>query len=113
LVAALCLLGLTGLALTLRLRDIQGLWVPMFGDSLHHTMITSIIADTGRVPSGYQPYVPVDTFTYHFGFHTLAACLAQLTGAAPQIAVLVMGQALNTMALPVAYLLGRQLFNSR
>src|SRR5207249_3652831 len=87
--------GMTLLALGFRLGDIQGLPVPMFGDSLHHTIITTIIETTGRVPAGYQPFVPVDTFTYHFGFHTLAAVLAMLTGDTPTNAVLVMGQALN------------------
>src|SRR3954468_9983841 len=73
---AVALLGMTALSLAFRLGDIQGLDVPMFGDSLHHTMITDLILRTGRVPSGYQPYVPVDTFSYHFGFHTLSAVLA-------------------------------------
>src|SRR5947209_507187 len=60
------LAGMSLLAFVFRLGDIQGLPVPMFGDSLHHTMVTTIIAGTGRVPTGYQPYAPVDTFTYHF-----------------------------------------------
>jgi len=109
----LSLVGLSVLALAFRLRDIQGLPVPMFGDSLHHTMITTIIANTGRVPSGYQPFVPVDTFTYHFGFHTLAALLASITGATPPDAVLIMGQVLIVFAIPAAYLLARVLFDSR
>lgn len=109
--AALAILTLA--ALVARLGDIQGLAVPMFGDSLHHTMITTIIADTGQVPMGYQPFVPVDTFTYHFGFHTLAAVLALLTGASGQEAVLVTGQVLIMLALPVAYLFGGRLFHSR
>jgi hypothetical protein len=110
---ALAIIAMTLLALALRLGDINGLAVPMFGDSLHHTMITSIIAATGRVPTGYQPYIPVDTFTYHFGFHTLAALLAMVTGRTPPDAVLIMGQALNAMSVPVAYLFARQLFASR
>ena len=108
----LTLLGLVILSLIFRLNDIDGLLVPLFGDSLHHTMITSIITNTGRVPSGYEPYVPVNTFTYHFGFHTLAAVLAQLTGATPVQAVLVMGQVLNIAALLVGYLLARTFFSS-
>src|SRR6476619_18475 len=53
LAAAVALLGMTGLALAFRLGDIQGLDVPMFGDSLHHTMITELILRSGRVPTGY------------------------------------------------------------
>jgi hypothetical protein len=111
--AGVTLGGMTLLALVFRLGDIQGLPVPLFGDSLHHTMITSIIETTGRVPAGYRPFVPVDTFTYHFGFHTLSAVLGMLTGAAAPKAVLVMGQVLNVASLPVAYLLARELFSSR
>ncbi|HKP51560.1 MAG TPA: hypothetical protein VJ183_02800 [Chloroflexia bacterium] len=113
LLTGVTLAGMTLTALVFRLGDVQGLAVPMFGDSLHHTMITSIIEIAGRVPGGYQPYLPVDTFTYHFGFHTLAAITAMLTGVAPSGAVLIMGQVLNVASLPVAYLLSRTLFDSR
>lgn len=109
---AVALLGMTLLALFFRLNDVRGVAVPLFGDSLHHTMVTTIIADTGRVPQGYQPFVPVETFTYHFGFHTLAAVLAQLAGAEPARAVLVMGQVLMAASVPLAFLLGRLLFSS-
>ncbi|HUP27458.1 MAG TPA: DUF6541 family protein [Chloroflexia bacterium] len=107
------LFGLTGLSLAYRLGDIQGLAVPMFGDSLHHTLITKLIIDRGQVPSGYLPYVPVDTFTYHFGFHTLAAVVALLVGTTAPYAVLLVGQVLNAASVPLAYLLNRVLFGSR
>lgn len=112
-IAATALGGLLLFSLYYRLGDVQGLTVPLWGDSLHHTMITTIIVNTGRVPTGYLPYVPVDTFTYHFGFHTLAAVFAQLTSSQAPYAVLLTGQALNITTLAVAYLLNRQLFGSR
>lgn len=105
--------GMTLLALLFRLGDINGLSVPMFGDSLHHTMITTMILDHGRVPGDWLPYVPVKTFTYHFGFHTLSAVLAQLTGLTAAQAVLIMGQVLNVMSVPAAFLLNRRIFGSR
>ncbi len=110
---AVALAGMTGLALLFRLGDIQGLGVPLFGDSLHHTMVTTMILQTGRLPAGYLPYVQVDTFTYHFGFHTLSAVLGLLAGLSAQQAVLVMGQVPNALAVPLAYLLNRHLFGSR
>ena len=110
--AALALSGMLALALAFRLADVQGLVVPMFGDSLHHTMIASLIANSGQVPSGYAPYVPVNTFTYHFGFHTLAAILNLLTGAPLPHAVLITGQILIVTALSVAGLLNRGMFHS-
>ncbi|HET9494059.1 MAG TPA: DUF6541 family protein [Chloroflexia bacterium] len=100
-------------ALAFRLWDIQGISVPMFGDSLHHTLITRMILEGGEVPSGYQPYAPVDTFTYHFGFHTLAAVLGIAGGLDAPGAVLVMGQVLITAAVPAAYFMNRLLFSSR
>ncbi len=112
-IAATALGGLVLFSLYYRLGDAQGLAVPLWGDSLHHTMITNIIVNTGRVPTGYLPYVPVDTFTYHFGFHTLTAVFAQLTSSQTPYAVLLTGQVLNVITLAVAYLLNRQLFGSR
>jgi hypothetical protein len=111
--AVVALLGMTAFSLAFRLADINGLDVPLFGDSLHHTMITTMIMQTGRLPGGYLPYVPVDTFTYHFGFHTLSAVLGMLAGLSPEQAVLLMGQVLIIMAVPVAYVLSRYLFRSR
>lgn len=113
LLAGLTLGGLVLVSLAFRLGDIQGLTVPMFGDSLHHTMITDLILRSGRVPVNYLPYVPTGTFTYHFGFHTLAAVFGQLTGSDAPYAVLLMGQVLNVLSLPVAYALNRRLFASR
>jgi hypothetical protein len=76
-------------------------------------MITSLIIDGGRVPTGYLPYVPVETFTYHFGFHSLAAVFAMLTGTTAQYAVLLLGQVMNILSVPLAYMLNRTLFGSR
>ncbi len=111
--AGLVLVLVTLAVLAFRLGDIQGISVPMFGDSLHHTLITRMIMDGGQVPSGYQPYAPVDTFTYHFGFHTLAAVLGMAGGLDAQGAVLIMGQVLITAAVPAAYFMNRLLFSSR
>ncbi|HYP39942.1 MAG TPA: DUF6541 family protein [Chloroflexia bacterium] len=113
LLAGLTLGMLVLMSLAFRLGDIQGLTVPMFGDSLHHTMVTDLILRSGRVPANYLPYVPTNTFTYHFGFHTLAAVFGQLTGSGAPYAVLLVGQVLNVLALPVAYALNRRLFASR
>jgi hypothetical protein len=104
---------LTFIALGLRIADAQGLEVPLFGDSLHHTMITSLILGNGMLPESYQPYVPVETFTYHFGFHTLGAVFAYLTGTAAPYAVLLLGQVMIALTVPLAYLLNTELFRSR
>lgn len=105
--------GMIALALFYRLGDVQNLPFPMFGDSLHHTLISTLIFNVGQVPQGYQPYVPVETFTYHFGFHTLAAIYAQLAAVSVSESVLFFGQVLNVAAIPLAYAFNRWLFNSR
>jgi hypothetical protein len=107
------LIAITVIVLLLRVADAQGLAVPLFGDSLHHTMLAELILRGGSVPSGYSPFVPVETFTYHFGFHTLAATLAQLTSTPSHVAVLLIGQVMNALSVPLAYLLNVTLFRSK
>jgi len=48
-------------------------------DSYHHTLIAQMIVERGILPDDYQPYAPLATFTYHFGFHGAAAALVWLT----------------------------------
>ena len=107
------LVALTLVALAFRLSDAEGLALPLFGDSLHHTMITTLILERGAVPSDYLPYVPVKTFTYHFGFHALAALFSHFTRTSAHYAVLLLGQVMIALAVPLAYLLNVTLFRSR
>ncbi len=48
-------------------------------DAYHHTLIARMIIDNGGIPGDYQPYAPLASFTYHYGFHTLIASVAWLT----------------------------------
>ncbi len=107
------LLLLTAITLAARLYAVRELHIPLFGDSRHHTLMVQLILEQGGVPTTYRPYEPVDSFTYHFGFHTLAAVWAWLTGMPSWGAVLAVGQILNALAVPAAYFLGRELFRSR
>ncbi len=49
---------------------------PPWVDSSRHALITTIMVDSGQTPAGYEPFLPVDHFPYHFGFHTLSAGLS-------------------------------------
>lgn len=89
--------GLLILTLGLRMLQIRELVVPPWVDGVHHTMMAKLIAEQGRVPSDYQPYLGVGAFTYHFGFHTLAAEAAWLTGLSVPRAVLIVGQVVNAL----------------
>jgi hypothetical protein len=97
----------------LRFIAVNHLLVPNWGDSLHHTLITQLFLEQRGVPRGYAPYAPVYSFTYHFGFHGLAALWAWMSAQTAWSAVISVGQILNALTVPAAYVLTRELFRSR
>jgi hypothetical protein len=78
---------------------------PMWGDSYQHTVITQLMLDNGGLFSSWQPYADMTSLTYHFGFHSLSAVFAWVTGVTATQAVLIMGQLLNILAVLGVYLL--------
>ena len=104
--------ALLGLLVALRFLQIRDVNLPLWVDSVHHTMITQLIRDIGRLPQTYRPFMPVDNFIYHFGFHSVAATIGWLTGAASQEIVLVLGQVLNVLCATSAYLLATRVCRS-
>jgi len=97
------------LSVATRLLLIQNLVAPMWGDSVHHTMIVQLLVDHGGLFDSWAPYAPLRTFTYHFGFHSLVALFHWLTGVPVLTSVLVVGQVLNALAALMAYPLVRRL----
>ena len=93
LLAAILLAGLG-----LRLLAIRDLALPAWVDSPQHWLISRMMADSGQVPASYRPWMPVDRFWYHFGFHSLAASLHMLSGISIERIMLVGGQFLNALA---------------
>jgi hypothetical protein len=63
----------------LRLWTIQGLTVPLWGDSYQHTMMAQLIVDNGGLFDSWLPYAPLKSFTYHYGFHAAVAFFHWLT----------------------------------
>ncbi|MEP6774269.1 MAG: hypothetical protein ABJA50_01625, partial [Chloroflexota bacterium] len=49
-------------------------------DAYHHTLVTALFLRDAGIPTGYAPFAPFASFTYHFGFHSLSAAIAWLTG---------------------------------
>jgi hypothetical protein len=96
-----------------RFFPIRILEVPMWGDSYQHTMITQLLADNKGLFDSWQPYAPLTTFTYHFGFHTLAASFHWLTGLSPAESVLWTGQILNLLAILCLYPLATRIGSSK
>lgn len=77
--------------------------IPVWADSVHHTMIVRLFALQRGLPPDWLPLAPLATFSYHFGFHAVVAAVADLTGLAAPRAVVVVGQALMVVqALTVA-----------
>ncbi|MFV9506376.1 MAG: hypothetical protein AB4911_17635 [Oscillochloridaceae bacterium umkhey_bin13] len=92
---------------------VAGLDVPLWGDSLHHTMIVQLLLDHGGLFKSWQPYAELQSFSYHFGFHSLVAGLVWMTNMDVPRAVVVMGQILNAAAVISLYPLALRLGRSR
>jgi hypothetical protein len=80
---------------------VRDLAFPPWVDSSRHALITAVMLESGKIPTDYAPYLPVDHFPYHYGFHTLSASLILMTGAALPGALLFLMQLLGGL-LPLA-----------
>ncbi len=95
------LVALLGITLASRWVTIRDLVAGMGLDAYHHTLVTQLLLDQGGVPRNYAPYAPLASFTYHFGFHALAAALGRLTPTAWPVAQLMPLAGQLATALPV------------
>jgi len=110
---SLTYIGIMGIILISRLWPVRGLAAPMWGDSLHHTLISQLIVDHQGLFTTWAPYAEMTSFTYHFGFHTLTAAYHWLTGMELSQAVLWTGQIMNILSLIVLVPLSNRLNNHR
>ena len=113
----LALALVAGLVVGARLWPVRGINYGLWGDSYHHTLITQLILDNGGLFQSWEPYAPLRTFTYHFGFHADAAFVQWATGwltgnPTPRTVVLV-GQFLNALAALGLYPLALRLSGRR
>lgn len=97
--ADLTMIVVVALTFGLRYWLIRSQEAPMWGDSVHHTMIAQLMLDNGGLFESWLPYAELSTFTYHFGFHTAVAVFAWLTGLDSVRAVMWAGQILNGLAV--------------
>lgn len=95
------------LALTLAARwwAARDLRVPLWGDSVHHAMITELFRLQHGLPESWLPFAPLATFSYHFGLHAGVASLARLADLPAEVALLVAGQTLMVLQVLTAYAL--------
>lgn len=110
---ALIVLALLLLGLIVRLYLVRDLPVGLWGDSYQHTMMAQLLVDNSGLFSSWQPYAPLATFTYHYGFQANAAFLHWMTGLSVPQSVLIVGQWLNAAVLAGAYVLTRRITGSR
>jgi hypothetical protein len=96
-----------------RLWSVRDIDFPAWTDSYGHAVIAQMVLDQGGVPTSYEPYAPIDDFTYHFGFHALAAWYHWLTGVPLLYGMVILGQLLNALVVPTTYLFVARFFNSR
>lgn len=110
---SLILIGLFGIGLFIRLYIVRDLPVGLWGDSYHHTMITQLLVDNSGLFSSWEPYVPLDTFTYHYGFHANSAFFAWLTGINASQSVILVGQIQSAATILLAYVFTTRLSRVR
>jgi hypothetical protein len=99
----LVLLLAFALVLIVRLFVVRDLVAPMWGDSYQHTMIVQLLADHGGLFESWEPYAPLITLTYHFGFHANVVTFHWLSGDPILHSVIWMGQILNALAVLMLY----------
>ena len=97
-----------GAILWFRLYQVRDLALPNWVDSVHHTLITRVILEQGGLPDNLLPYLNAP-FSYHYGFHLLAASFASWAQLSPDQAVLLLGQAINALIALSIYRLARGL----
>jgi hypothetical protein len=109
----LALIGVFLLAFGLRLAMVRDLATPAWVDSVHHGMIARLILDQGAFPETYYPYMDINPHNYHPGFHSAIATFVWLSGLEIHDAMLIMGQAINALAVLSVYLLTTSLTKDR
>lgn len=82
-------------------------------DSYHHTLIVQLLLDNQGLFTSWAPYAPLETFSYHYGFHALAASAVWLTGASAADATLLACQLLLAATPLAAYTLAHRMCGPR
>ena len=89
------ILGVLGATLFTRLWLAHLYPYPAWTDSLHHTLLTNLVATNGYLPTTLLPYAPTSLDQYHLGLYALTGPLQMLAGIPAHTALLWMAQVLN------------------
>jgi Family of unknown function (DUF6541) len=98
-----CLAALTLLSIAVAFLQIHDTAVPLWKDSPTHAQEISTILAQGLLPTN---------FFYHFGFHSIAALIIQLSGASIPVVMLLFGQLLIVQTGLSMFLLTERLTRS-
>jgi hypothetical protein len=109
----LALVVILALVFGVRLLVVRTLDAPMWGDSYQHAVIAQLLVDNGGLFDSWEPYAELQTFTYHFGFHSAVAVFHWLTGMPVYRATLWVGQILNGLAVLTLYPLSMKISGNR
>lgn len=109
----LALVAVIALIFACRLWVIRNLALPMWGDSYQHAVIVQLLVEHGGLFDSWLPYAEMTTFTYHFGFHSLAAVFHWFSGLDATQSILWLGQFLNGFAVICLFPLATRLFSNR
>jgi hypothetical protein len=104
---------IVGLIFAVRFYIARPLYLPLWGDSYQHTVITQLLMDNKGLFQSWQPYADMVGMTYHFGFHSLAAVFGWAAGLDAPQAVIWFGQILNGLAILALYPLAVHLYRNR
>ncbi len=106
-------LAAIGAAVFSRFWLIRGFPYPAWSDSLHHSLITQLVMQTGQLPATLLPYENASLDMYHLGFYALTGVIGQLANLPAHTALLWTAQALNGLCGVGVYLALSYLFNKR
>ncbi len=87
---------------------IRDLPYPAWTDSLHHTLLTELTAEAGRLPTSLEPYSATSLDMYHLGLYAITGVVQQLSGSQAYTALLWTAQLLNGLcAIGIFFVLDR------
>ena len=96
----------------MRILAVRDVSFPPWVDSSRHGLITAVMTTGGQAITDYTPFLPVDRFPYHFGFHTLSATLSIMSDWPLLRLLLYFGQLLNAL-VPLSLYTAVWLFSRR
>jgi hypothetical protein len=68
---------------------------PAWSDSLHHTLLTKLVAVNGQLPYSLEPYEPVNLSMYHLGLYSITGTFTFLSSVPAHTALQWISQVFN------------------